>query len=191
MAAVRELAGSIARVEGMTIDRQPSEVAIAGRIFGRVDYSGVGLFRSTFFTHSRCHLVSFNLTANSPERLAALVLSLDKLDGARDGAAARSDPVCIRGRASPEHLLTKVDPAASGPTHTPIPVRIVIGADGAVQHVHVIRATAEQRSGIENALGQWTFKPQAIDGRAAEIETGLLIEFRSGGAVAYSGGDRR
>ena len=191
MATARDFAKSILQIEGMAVDRQPTQVAIAGRIFGRVDFSGVGLFRSTFFTHSRCHLLSFNLTANSPERLAALVLSLEKLGGVRGGAAAGADPVCIRDRASPENLLTKLDPAASGPTFTPIPVRLVIGADGAVRHVHVIRATVEQRHNIEGALGQWKFRPHTVDGRASEIETGLLIEFRSGGTVAYSGGDRR
>jgi hypothetical protein len=138
------------------------------------------------FIHS-----SLRLTANSAERLAALVLSLDRLGGARDGAAARPDPVCIRGRAGPEYPLTRIDPAASGPTFTPIPVRLVIDADGAVRHVHVIRATVEQRNNIEGALGQWRFKPHAIDGRAIEIETGLLIEFRSGGAVAYPAGAGR
>ena len=184
MAAVREFVGSIAQVEGMTIDRQPSEVAIAGRIFGRVDYSGVGLFRSTFVTHSRCHLVSFNLTANSRELLGDLVRSLDKLDNVRGGGSP--DPACVRNHANTQNLLTKVDPAARDPAFTPIPVRIVIGADGAVKHVHVIRATVEQRDSIESALGQWKLKPHAIDGRATEIETGLLIEFRPGGVVAYS-----
>jgi hypothetical protein len=189
--AARDFARSISKVAGMTIDRQPSEIAIAGRVFSRVDFSGVGLFRSTLFTESRCHLVSFNFTAKSPELLAALVLNLDKIGDARDAAAARSDPVCIRDRASPQHLLTKVDPAASGPTFTPIPVRLIIGNDGGVKHVHVIRATVEQRNNIEGALAQWKLKPHAIDGRASEIETGLMIEFRSGGAVSYSGGDRR
>jgi hypothetical protein len=189
--AARAFAGSMSKVEGMTIDRQPSPIAIAGRDFSRVDFSGVGLFRSTLFTRSRCHLVSFNFTAKSPELLAALVLSLDKIGDARDAAAARSDPVCIRDRASPQHLLTKVDPAASGPTFTPIPVRLIIGNDGGVKHVHVIRATVEQRDSIEGALGQWKLKPHAIDGRATEIETGLMIEFRAGGTVAYSAGAGR
>lgn len=57
-----------------------------------------------------------------------------------------------------------------------------------MKDVHVIHATVEQRNGIERALGQWKFKPPAMDGRAAEIETGLLIEFRPGGVVRYSGG---
>jgi hypothetical protein len=183
-----ELVRSLSRVDGMTIDRQPSEVRIGGRIFSRVDFSGVGLFRSTFFSYIRCHLVSFNLTANSPELRAALVLSLNNLG---HGAAGSSDPVCIRNRAGTENVLTKVDPAASGPTFTPIPVRVMIGANGAVKHVHVIRATPEQRDKIEHALGQWKFNPHEMDGRAAEIETGLLIEFTSAGTVTYSVGGRR
>lgn len=68
------------------------------------------------------------------------------------------------------------------------PIRIIISADGSVKDVHVIHATVEQRNGIERALGQWKFKPPAMDGRAAEIETGLLIEFRPGGVVRYSAG---
>jgi hypothetical protein len=66
----------------------------------------------------------------------------------------------------------------------PIPVRLVIGADGAVKHVHVIHATALQRSSIEGALAQWTFKPRKVDAGAGEVETGLLIEFTPSG-VAY------
>ncbi|HUI96640.1 MAG TPA: hypothetical protein VLX44_12860, partial [Xanthobacteraceae bacterium] len=72
----------------------------------------------------------------------------------------------------------------SDPKFVPIPVRLVIGADGAVKHVHVIHATAQQRSSIESALAQWTFKPRNTDGGAAEVETGLLIEFTPSG-VAY------
>jgi hypothetical protein len=188
--AAREFASSMAKVAGMTIDRPPTQVAIAGRDFVRVDFSGVGLYRSTFFTRSRCHLVSFNLTANSPERLAALALTLERLGGARAGAGETPDPPCLRDHAKMENVLAKVDPAPSGPTFTPIPVRIVVGAEGAVKDVHVIRATVEQRRSIETALGQWRFKPPWVDGRATEIETGLLIEFRPDG-VAYPTGERR
>jgi len=187
-AAARAFAASIAKVDGMTIDRPPTAVALAGRAFGRVDFSGVGLWRSTFFTQTRCHLVSFNLTANSPERLAALVRTLERLGAARTGTAEPVDPTCLKGHATAENLLSKVDPMPTGPAFTPIPVRIVVGRNGGVEHVHVIRATREQRHGIEVALGQWKFKPPAIEGRAIEIETGLLIEFRAGGAVTYSTG---
>lgn len=188
--AAREFMSSMAGIAGMTIDRPPTQVAIGGRSFSRVDFSGVGLYRSTLFTHIRCHRVSFNLTANSPERLAALVLTLESLGGVRAGAVEAADPPCLGGHAAAENVLSKVDPAPSGPTFTPIPVRILVGAEGTVKDVHVIRASVEQRRSIEIALAQWSFKPRQVDGRASEIETGLLIEFRPDG-VAYPGGVAR
>jgi hypothetical protein len=48
MPAAHEMAGIMAALPGMTIDRQPEEATISGRRFGRVDFSGVGLFRSTW-----------------------------------------------------------------------------------------------------------------------------------------------
>jgi len=158
--------------------------------FSRVDFSGVGLFRSTLVTHSRWHQVAFNLTANNPERLAALVLTLERIGAARAETAQPPDPPCRKGHAGAHNLLSKVDPAPSGPAFTPIPVRIVVGHDGGVKHLHVIRASAAQRAGIETALRQWRFKPAAIDGRASEVKTGLLIEFR-GESVAYLTADAR
>jgi hypothetical protein len=183
-----EFGRAMAAVEGMRIDRPPSEMRIAGRVFSRVDFSGVGLFRSTLVTEIRCHLVSFNLTATSPERLAALMLSLNDLGFAGNGGADRVHPICMSHYADAEHVVTRVDPPAIGSTPASIPVRIVVGTDGSVKHVHVIRATGEQRGAIENALGRWKFKPYVVDGRAVEIETGLLIEFRRG-AIHYSTGN--
>ena len=63
----------------------------------------------------------------------------------------------------------------------PIPARIIVGIDGTVKHVHVIRATELQRKGLEDALRQWTFKPHVVAGQAVEVETGL----------AFGGGRRR
>jgi hypothetical protein len=184
------LSRAMSEVAGMTIDRPPSEVQIAGRRFGRVDFSGVGLFRSTLITQIRCHLVGFNLTAKSPALLADLVLSLGHLGYAGDNGARRTDPKCMSNYADAEHLLAKVDPPAISPAAIPIPIRIIIGADGAVEHVHVIRASGAQRDAIENALGQWKFKPHQIGGNATAIETGLLIEFTPTGGIKYSAGNR-
>jgi hypothetical protein len=185
-AMAHEVGWAMAALPDMTIDRQPAEVRISSRSFSRVDFSGVGLFRSTWITQIRCHFVSFNLMANKPELFAVLARSLDKIAYARDRADENRDPVCINNYAGTKNLLTKVDPEATGPAFIPIPIRIIISADGTVKDVHVIHATVEQRNSIERALGQWKFKPPAMDGRAAEIETGLLIEFRPGGVVRYS-----
>src|SRR5271154_3227750 len=188
MAMTGEFTRSISLVDGMTIDRPSAEVRIAGRLFSRVDFSGVGLFRSALTTKIRCHFVSFNLTAKSPELLADLLRSLDNLGpgGARD--AGRIDPMCIGNYADAEHLLSKIDPAAVAPSFIPIPVRMVVGSDGSVEHVHVIRATSAQRDSIERALAQWKFKTHEVDGRTNEIETGLFIKFTPAGGVNYSTG---
>ena len=188
MSMAHEVRRTMAALPDMTIDREPEEETISGRTFSRVDFSGVGLFRSTWITEIRCHLVSFNLMANKPELLAALKLSLSNIAHVGDRAADNPDPVCLSNYANAENLLTKVDPEAIGPTFVPIPIRIIISADGSVKHVHVIRATVEQRNSIERALAQWKFRPREMDGRAAEIETGVLIEFRPGGVVRYSAG---
>jgi hypothetical protein len=186
MAMTGDFSRSISQVDGMTIDRPPSAASIAGRSFSRVDFSGVGLFRSTLITKIRCHFVSFNLTANSSELLTALLRSLDNLGPASDKDAGRIDPTCIGKYADAEHLLSKVDPVAVAPSFIPIPVRIVVGKDGSVKHVHVIRATSGQRETIERALAQWKLKPHETNGRTNEIETGLLIKFTPAGGVSYS-----
>jgi hypothetical protein len=162
----------------MTIHREPLEVKIADRAVQRVDFSGAGLYRAVFMTEIRCHLVSFNLTARDPEVLASMTLSLDRLSFADGKGAAASAPRCIRNYAVAENLLSKVEPAITGSIATPIPVRVIIGTDGSVKHVHVIRATAEQRKGIESALLQWKLRPYEIEGKAVEIETG--VEFQLG-----------
>jgi hypothetical protein len=189
-AMAQEFGRTMAQVDGMKIDQPPVEVQIAGRRFVRIDFSGVGLFRSTLITKLRCHFVSFNMTARSPELLSALVLSLHKLGSVDDKEAARNDPLCIGGYADADHLLTRIDPPPIGPSFAPIPVRIVIAAEGTVKHVHVIHATAAQRDGIETALGRWKFRPPNMNDVPTEIETGLVINFTPTGAVRYLPGNR-
>jgi hypothetical protein len=174
--AITEFRQAISEVEGMMVDREPSEVSIAERRIHRVDFSGVGLYRATFLVESRCHLVSFNLTARDPELLASLARSLDHLAFAGRGDVTSPVPTCVKNYAVADNLLSRVEPAIVGPMGTPIPVRIVVGSDGGVKHVHVIRATAEQRKGIDAALRQWKFRPYEINGRAVEIETGLIFQ---------------
>jgi hypothetical protein len=154
---------------------------IADRTVERVDFSGVGLYRAMFVTEARCHLVSFNLTARDPERLANLALSVKSLSFAGRKGTPSSAPACVNNYAVPENLLRKIEPAIPGPAFTPIPVRIIVGANGKVQHVHVIRATLDQRKSIEHALAQWQLRPYAPQGRAVEVETGLVFQTKRNG----------
>jgi hypothetical protein len=167
----------ISEVEGMTVDHGPSEVKLAGRLFNRVDFSGVGLYRAMFVTDLRCHHVTFYLTTPDPALLASLALSLDNLSLAASGRDGSAVPVCLKNYAVAENVLRKVEPVRAAPRFVPIPVRIIIGADGGVKHVHVIRATTEQQRNIVDALRQWQFKPYEMDGRAVAVEAGLTMKF--------------
>jgi Gram-negative bacterial TonB protein C-terminal len=178
-AAVGDFRNAMARIDGMTIDQEPSEKNIAGHLMQRLDFSGVGLFRATFVAEIRCHFVSFNLTARSPELLTDLVKSLSNLSSAVETAAAQSVPLCIKDYAVPENIMQRIEPAAVGPRFTSIPVRIVIDKEGSVKYIHVIHGSDEQRGSIEQALLRWKFKPPQVNGRAVEIETGLVFRITS------------
>jgi hypothetical protein len=175
-ATMHDFQQAIAGVDGMTIDREVTDTNIAGHPFYRVDYSGVGLFRATIATEIRCHVVSFNMTAREPELLKGLAGTLDGLSlAARDSDP--SPPPCVRDYAAGDNVVRKVAPTPAEPKFTSIPVRIIVGADGSVKHVHVIRATADQRRHIEEALYRWKLKPYEVGGHPSPIETGLVFKF--------------
>jgi len=82
-------------------------------------------------------------------------------------------PVCIKDYARDENVLTRVDPVFSQHRFNPVPVRIIIDKQGKVKHIHLISAFPDQAKAITDALQQWKFKPYAIDGKPAEVETGI------------------
>jgi hypothetical protein len=178
--AASEMRDTMAQIDGMSIDREPTEITIGRRPAWRIDFNGVGLYRALIITEIRCHLVSITLTAPDAEERETLAGSLDHVSL----AAGRDPPVCVRNYAAGDQLIRKVVPTDIAPSPMPIPARIIIGSDGTVRHVHVIRATDAQRKSVEQALRQWTFKPQTINGRAVEVETGLAL--RSGGGKVGS-----
>jgi hypothetical protein len=175
-AVTSEFREAMAGIDGMTIDHEPSETTIAGYLMRRVDFSGVGLYRGMYVTEIRCHFVSFNLTARSPERLSELAHTLDNLSHT-SGKEGGSVPVCLKDYAVADNIVQRVEPIPADPKFTSIPVRIIIDRDGNVKQTHVIHATAEQRYNIEDALRRWKFKPPRIAGEAVEVETGLLFRF--------------
>jgi hypothetical protein len=181
----RDFRRAMSNIDGMTIDRELTEMKVADHVLYRVDYSGVGLYRAAISTESRCHIVSFNVTTRDPTLLATLVHSLDSLSFAARGHGGSSPPPCVQDYAVGDNVLHKVTPVSVGPKFTPIPVRIIVGTDGSVKHVHVIRATTEQRRSIEEALYQWKLKPYEINGRFVPVETGLIFKF-TGGSTAQS-----
>jgi hypothetical protein len=172
----RDLARSAsARAESVAAIR--STVAIAGRRFAKIDLPDTPLSRVVFATDIRCHVVIFSFAGGHPDRLRQLAASLNRLSLDH----APSVPDCVKGYATPQTIERKIGPVPAGPQFVKVPVRIVIGVDGKVEHIHVVRADPAQRRNIEDALLQWRFRPYQAAGHVGEIETGLTFEFRPSG----------
>jgi len=174
---VAEFRQVMSTVDGMTIDREPVPVSVGGHPGYRIDFSGVGLFRSMFAIEIRCHVVTFNLTSRDPELLASLARSLDNLGSVRKEEISDPVPECLRDYAS-ENILHRVEPEGVGAKAASIPVRMIVATDGSVKHVHVIRASAAQRRNIEEAVRQWKFKSYVKQGHPVEVETGVMFNLK-------------
>jgi hypothetical protein len=167
----------ITEIDGMTLDHEPEEMTISGGHFTRLDFSGVGLYRMLLVAESRCHFVSFNLTTADPDVRASLMQSFDNLSIGEPADRALSTPICVKDYATSEHAVSRVEPVPAGPRFTSVPVRIIIGTDGRVRHIHVIRGSKEQKESITAALAGWRFEPLTVEGRPAEVETGITFRF--------------
>jgi hypothetical protein len=152
-----------------TVEHPPSEVTIAGRPFARFDYASpaAGLHWYVLATQVRCHVIQFFLNSRDSNLLDAIVRDMNQMK-----LAAGDSPRCVAGYAE-KNVISKVDPVLTERKFNPIPVRIIIGTDGKVKHVHVISAFASQAAIITDALLQWRFKPYLENGEPVEVETGL------------------
>lgn len=137
--------------------------------FERYDYMSpaAGLHWSVLSMEIRCHAVQFVLTSRDTELLDKLRDGLTRIEIADTGA-----PLCVPNYTD---VIYKVDPILTDRKFNPIPVRIVIGKTGKVQHVHVVSAFASQAPVIIDALLQWRFKPYLVNGEPVEIETGIYF----------------
>ncbi len=150
-----------------------SELMLAGRPFVRFDYMSpvAGLHWYTLATQVRCHVIQFVLNSRDTALLDGLVHEMDQMK-----LAASDSPPCVAGYAE-QNVISKVDPVLNDRKFNSIPVRIIIGSDGKVKHVHVISAFQEQARIITDALLQWRFKPYQQNGKAVDVETGILFGY--------------
>jgi hypothetical protein len=180
MGMAKNLAHNVSETDRTALP--PSIVTIAGNSFVRLELKDSLLSRIILVTDIRCHVLIFTFTAAEPETLENLAQSLDHVSLEPDAhASSPTDPpfpACVKGYATAENILSKVDPVLVGPRFLTVPVRIIIGTDGRIKHTHVIRAFPEQQKSIEDAMAQWAFKPYLVDGKPVEIETGLIFEFK-------------
>jgi len=172
-----------------------AHVKLGGLDFARLDYSGAGLSHIVFAAEIRCHTLIFSITASREAAAEMLVESLRKLSFAQDrnaslsnGTAARRGwPLCIPESAYRDHVAHKVDPVMTGPRYGSVPVRLIIGADGKLEHVHAIAGFPEQVKSVTDALAKWEFKPYIANGQPVDVETGLLFQFPSAPPQRNSG----
>ena len=177
---------AMAAIPDLSIDQRPASIMIGGQTFLRLDYNAGGLYRAWLATELRCHVVSFNITATDRATVDHIVdflraISLPPPSETQPGVSdvAPTTPVCIKDYVTAQTTVHRVDPALTDLNGLTVPVRIIIGADGKVEHVHVISATPGQRQAIEQALPQWQFKPFEVIGHPTAVETGLTFQFRS------------
>lgn len=178
---------TIKDISYMTIDRGLDDTTIGGHAFQRLDYHAGGLYRVWLSTELRCHAVMLNITGTARDQVESIARGLEAMSLPADAGtqamagAEQTNPMCIRSYASEETLLRKVDPVPNDPRGVDVPVRIIIGGDGRVRHVHVINGSPAQRQAILEALMQWEFKPFQVKGHPTEVETGVLFKFKPHG----------
>ncbi|HEV3037152.1 MAG TPA: hypothetical protein VHA33_05130 [Candidatus Angelobacter sp.] len=86
-----------------------------------------------------------------------------------------SVPVCIKGFASGENVIERVEPVLTERRYNAIPVRLIIDKQGTIKHIHFLSAFPEQEKAISDALKQWRFRPYERDGQRLEVETGIMF----------------
>ncbi|HEU4886495.1 MAG TPA: hypothetical protein VFV49_01320 [Thermoanaerobaculia bacterium] len=153
------------------IESGPDDVTIAGRTFHRFGYRAPrsGLQWRVLSTDTRCHALTFTFTGTDTAVLDAAERGLNAI------SLAREAPACVNDYASGDNVIEKTEPQLTMHRFNTIPVRVIVDAKGRVKHVHLLSAFPEQSQAILAALRTWRFKPYRVEGRAVEIETGMLF----------------
>jgi hypothetical protein len=173
-------AGSHLRADYI-VERQPSQVNVAGHSFVRLDYMSpvAALHWTVLATQIRCHTLQFTFTSTDLDLIEHLVAGMGSMklpaEAGGSGAGGGAAPICIEDYATGGNLLNRVDPIFTDRRYNPIPVRVVIDATGRIKHIHFISSFPEQARTITDALSQWRFKPYVVNGKAVEVETGFLF----------------
>ncbi|HEV2991339.1 MAG TPA: energy transducer TonB [Candidatus Angelobacter sp.] len=164
------------------VEMKPTEVKIAGQTFTFYAYwSPVAeLHWYVVATEIRCHAVQIVMNSRDTKLLEKLMLDLNKMKlpaeaSPTGGTGGGPFPVCIKDYADEEHVLERVDPVFSVKRFNTIPVRIIIGKDGKIKHIHILNAFPEQEKAIMDALKQWQFRPYERNGQRIEVETGITF----------------
>jgi hypothetical protein len=171
--------------ESLSAPDAVGSIVFGGQHFARLDYYGAGLYHSVFATELRCHTLIFTITSGGAEAIAGIAESLKKMtfsQNVRPQSSSQSEPakqwpLCLSDSEYSDHVARRVTPAMVGPRYGSVPVRLLIGPDGKIEHIHAIAGVPEQIKSVTEALARWEFKPYILDNQPVEVETGILFEF--------------
>ena len=162
------------------VETPPKQIKIADHSFTLFSYwsPAAELHWYVLATEIRCHVVQIVLTSRDTKLLENLVLDMNKMKlpaeaGSTGGTGGGAAPVCIKDYARYENMTARVDPVLADHKFNSVPVRIVIGKNGKVKHIHFLSAFPDQTKAISEALAQWKFKPYKTNGQPLEVETGI------------------
>lgn len=168
------------------VEQAPRPTLLGQRPFVRFEYRSVAaaMHWTILATEIRCHIVEFVFVSARPQSVADLLQSLDSVARpatapGHEGTGATAAPPCLKDYASADHILERVEPVLGEPRFNSIPVRIIIDPQGYVRHIHFLRAFPDQARAITDALRRWRFKPYLLDGKPAEVETGIVFGRRT------------
>ena len=164
------------------VERSVTPVNIADHSFVRFDYFSpvAELHWYVLATQIRCHMVQFVFAGRDTKLMESLIQEMGKMKLPAEaspimGTGGGDVPVCIKDYARSENVVERVDPVFIERRFNPIPVRIIVGKDGKVRHVHFVSAFPDQAKTITDVLAEWRFKPYLRDGRPTEVETGIMF----------------
>jgi hypothetical protein len=164
------------------VEIPPTKTAVAGHPFTFFAYWSpiAELHWYVLATEIRCHAVQVIVTSRDTKLLENLIADMNKMklpDEANPtgGTGGGASPVCLQDYANDENLITRVDPVLTEHKFNPVPVRIIIGKEGKVKHIHFLSAFPDQAKVITDALNQWKFKRYLKNGQPVEVETGIMF----------------
>jgi hypothetical protein len=164
------------------VELPPTQTTVAGRPFTFFAYWSpiAELHWYVLATQIRCHAMQVVLTSRDTKLLESMVMDMNKMKlpeeaNPTNGKGGGDFPVCIKDYANDENLIARVDPVFTEHKFNPVPVRIIIGKDGKVKHIHFLSAFPDQAKAISAALSQWKFKRYMHEGQPAEVETGIMF----------------
>lgn len=93
-----------------------------------------------------------------------------------------NEPVLLSEEAARARLVHSVEPAyprdaAAQKLHGPVVLEAVIGRDGSVEDLKIVRGYFVLSRAAIAAVKQWRFQPYMVNGRAAQTQTTLTINF--------------